>query len=326
MTNANQHVVFGTGPLGLAVMDVLVAQGKEVTLVNRSGTIGEATARGVNVVRADVTVPQEVTAVSRNAAVVYLCAMPPYTQWPTLFPPLVNGVLAGVAATNATLVYGDNLYMYGPNPNGGRISEDLPDAATGHKGRTRAAMAQTLLDAHAAGKLRVAIGRAPDFYGPRALNATFGERFWQSVLAGKTPNLIGDLDQPHTYTFIRDFARGLVTLGAHEAALGQAWHVPSAPTITTRQWLALVETELGTTIKPRVANKAMLTMLGWFNPLIREIKEMYPSFANPYIVDHSRFAATFGGEPTSHQTAIRETLAWFQQRTASSHSVSVGQH
>ena len=32
------HVVFGTGPVGLAVMRELHAQGKRVRLVNRSGT------------------------------------------------------------------------------------------------------------------------------------------------------------------------------------------------------------------------------------------------------------------------------------------------
>ncbi len=32
------HVVFGTGPVGLAVMRELLGQGKRVRLVNRSGT------------------------------------------------------------------------------------------------------------------------------------------------------------------------------------------------------------------------------------------------------------------------------------------------
>jgi hypothetical protein len=34
-TNSELHVVFGTGPVGLAVMAALVAQGKRVRLVNR---------------------------------------------------------------------------------------------------------------------------------------------------------------------------------------------------------------------------------------------------------------------------------------------------
>ena len=35
--NEGLHVVFGTGPVGLAVMDDLVRKGKRVRMVNRSG-------------------------------------------------------------------------------------------------------------------------------------------------------------------------------------------------------------------------------------------------------------------------------------------------
>lgn len=322
-TNPPKHVIFGTGPLGLAVMDALVAQGQAVTLVNRSGRVAEALPDGVQVVKANAAVAHEVQAVCRSAAVAYLCAMPPYTAWPAQFPPLIAGVLEGIAATSARLVYGDNLYMYGPNP-GGRIHEELPSAATGPKGRTRAAMAAQLLEAHAAGRIQVAIGRAPDFFGPRVLNATFGERFFNAVLAQKSPDLIGKLDQPHTYTFIRDYASALVTLGQRDAALGKVWHVPSAATVTTGQMLALFAESLGTSIKPRIANLAMLTVLGWFSPMLREIKEMYPSFANPYVVDHSRFAASFGANPTPHVAAVRETVDWYRQRSASQNVLAAG--
>ncbi len=318
-----KHVIFGTGPLGLAVMDVLVAEGKAVTLVNRSGRISEALPAGVQVVKANAVNPAEVQAVCQGATVAYLCAMPPYTQWPALFPPLINGVLEGIAATSARLVYGDNLYMYGPNP-GGPLREDLPNAATGPKGRTRAALAAQLLAAHAAGRIQVAIGRAPDFFGPRTLNATFGERFFAAALAHKKPDLIGKLDQPHTYTFIRDFASALVTLGQRDAALGQVWHVPSAATVTTGEMVGLFARELGAPLTPRLANLAMLTVLGWFNPMLRELKEMYPSFANPYVVDHSRFAASFGASPTPHAEAVRATVAWYRQHAVAASQRVVG--
>ncbi|HYF63348.1 MAG TPA: NAD-dependent epimerase/dehydratase family protein [Herpetosiphonaceae bacterium] len=308
------QVIFGTGPLGLAVMDELAARQQTVVLLNRSGTINEALPAGVSVRAADATDPRQVAAACAGAEAAYLCAMPPYTAWPEQFPPLIKGVIGGLAGGDTKLIYGDNLYMYGPKVAGGRLHEGLPDAATGPKGRTRAAMARLLLDAHAAGRIRVALGRAPDFYGPRVVNSTFGGMFVNAALAGKAPNLIGRLDQPHTYAFIRDFARGLVTLGRHERALGRAWHIPSAPTLTTGQLVGLFAAELGAPIKPRMAGKAMLTALGWFNPLIREIKEMYDSFANPYVVDHGQFAAEFGAAPTPHQAAVAETLAWSARR------------
>jgi predicted dinucleotide-binding enzyme len=36
--NQDLHVIFGTGPVGLAVMDELLSQGKPVRMVNRRGT------------------------------------------------------------------------------------------------------------------------------------------------------------------------------------------------------------------------------------------------------------------------------------------------
>ena len=59
----------------------------------------------------------------------------------------------------------ENLYGYGPT--GGRpMTEGRPLAATAVKGRTRAAMTAELLAATEAGRVRLAIGRASDFFGP----------------------------------------------------------------------------------------------------------------------------------------------------------------
>jgi len=116
----------------------------------------------------------------------------------------------------------------------GPMTEELPHAAMTRKGRTRAQMSEALLAAHRAGKVRVAIGRASDFYGPGVLDSALGERVFSPALAGKSASMPGDLSQPHTYTFIDDFGTALVNLGERDEALGQVWHVPNAPTVTTR--------------------------------------------------------------------------------------------
>ena len=76
-----------------------------------------------------------------------------------------RGVLAAAERTGALLVTLENLYGYGPT-GGGPITEDLPLAADTVKGRTRAAMSRELLAAADAGRVRIAIGRASDFFGP----------------------------------------------------------------------------------------------------------------------------------------------------------------
>lgn len=313
--NCENNVVLGTGPVGLAVMDELVARGRQVILVNRSGRVDETLPTGVQIVAGDVTDPDFVAQIASGADVVFHCAQPGYANWPALFPPINNGILEGVARTHARLVVTDNLYMYGPT-NGAPLREDLPYAATGPKGRTRAEMATQFLDAHHNGRIQVTIGRASDFYGPRVLGSAVGEVIFEPALQGKTANALGNPDLPHTYTYIKDFARALVTLSEYAEAFGQAWHVPSAPAISTRAFVDLVAAEVGQPVKLRTAGKLTLTVLGVFVPEMREFKEMLYEFDEPFVVDHGRYRQQFGNGVTPHAIAIGETVAWYRQHLA----------
>lgn len=312
MDNTELHVVFGTGPLGMAVARKLASQGKRVRMVNRSGR-GTRPA-GVEIAQADVTSHEDARRACAGASVVYNCTNAPYTQWPQTFPLLMAGVIEGAASVGAKLIVGDNLYMYGPVR--GPISEDLPYAATGRKGLTRARMARMALDAHNAGRVRVAIGRASDFYGPGVLDSAMGQRVFENILRGMPADLLGDIDAPHSYTYIEDFADGLATLGERDEALGQVWHLPTAQTLTTRQFVQMVFQEADLPVKLRVAPRPLISIMALFNPIIQEIKEMLYEFEEPFVLDHSKFERAFGSNPTPHAEAIRQTLGWYRQRLA----------
>ena len=71
-------------------------------------------------------------------------------------------------------------------------------------------MATELLAAHQAGSVEVAIGRASDYFGPRGgAQSNLGDRLFPAALAGKTASVLGDPDQPHTYSYIPDIGEGL---------------------------------------------------------------------------------------------------------------------
>lgn len=311
------HVVLGAGALGQAVARQLVAGGKRVRLVSRSGrapfgpSLQDSAPHGLEHVPADVTDPARLREALSGAGVVFHCAQPPYTQWNERFLPMTEAILAASADAGAKLIMGDNLYMYGPVTT--PMTEDLPDLATSSKGRTRARMAQALLEAHRQGRVRVAIGRAADFFGPGVRDSYVGRSLFEAALAGKRFGALHDLDAPHTFTFIDDFARGLVTLSEREEALGHAWHVPSAPTISTRQFVTMVYEQAGNPPRFQVANRPLVSFLGLFNPMMRELKEMLYQFDAPFRMDHSRFEKHFGGEPTPHAEAIRQTLDWYRK-------------
>jgi nucleoside-diphosphate-sugar epimerase len=303
------HVVFGTGPVGLAIMDELVSKGKRVRMVNRSGRADVA--EGVEVVGADAADTTFTREVSAGASVVYFALNPPYDKWPELFPGLQAGVVEGAASAGAKLIAVENLYMYGST--GGRpLTEDLPYAANTRKGKVRARMSRELMEANASGKVRVAIGRASDFFGPRVLASAAGEQVFGRAVAGKSAQVAGDPDQPHTYTYAPDIGRGLVILGEREEALGRVWHLPSPETVTTRRFVETIFEEVGKPARVQAAPKILLRAMGLFNPPLRETIEMLYEFEEPFVVDHSAFERAFGIRATPLREAIKETVRWYR--------------
>lgn len=311
-----KSIILGTGPLGLHIMQVLSEKGEWVTLVNRSGNVDQKLPENVEVVAGDATDSSVVLRICKGADKVFHCAMPAYTEWAEKFPALTQGILEGVKPTGAKLIYCDNLYMYG-DTQGGELNENLPDKATGHKGKVRAAMAKSLMEAHKKGEVQVVIGRGSDFFGPNVINAALGGPFFEAALSGKPANLLGNVDLPHTFTYIKDFAKALVTLSENDHAFGQVWHIPNAPTTTTRQLVNLVEKEIGQSIKVRAAKRFMVGLLGLFNPILKEMKEMMYEWEQPYVVNHGKFERAFGMDFTPHEVAIEETVAWYRQRQKS---------
>jgi nucleoside-diphosphate-sugar epimerase len=313
MRTQELHVVFGVGGLGRAVVEELVRRGRRVRAVNRSGAADLPD--GVETVRADASDPRAAAQAARGATVIYQCAQPDYTRWPEEFPQLQASILDAAAAAGARLIIGDNLYMYGAAS--GPLTEDTPYAPISRKGRVRAQMAEEALAAHRSGKVRVALGRASNFYGPHCgAQGWFNDRVVPPLLAGKTVSLLGNPDLPHTFSYIEDFGAGLVVLGEHDEALGQAWHIPNARTRTPRQVLTAFFEQAGR--PPKIGRTPTLAVraLGLFNPLIREVSEMLYEFEEPFVVDHGKFVRTFGNIATAEAEAIRRTLNWYQGQPA----------
>jgi nucleoside-diphosphate-sugar epimerase len=308
--NTNElHVIFGTGPVGKSIMTELLRRGKSVRMVNRRGKTDVPAA--VEMVAGNASDPDFTKQAAKGASVVYNCTNPPYTQWPELFPALNTAVLEGAAANNAKLVVMDNVYMYG-STHGKPMTEELPYAATTRKGITRAKMAREILETHKAGKVRAVIGRASDFFGAGVLDSTAGERMFSPAISGKPVQMIGNVDLPHTYTYMPDIGRALVMLAEHDAALGQAWHLPSPQTVTSRQFVEMIAAEAGTQPRIQVAPHLLIKGMALFMPMMREIEEMWYEFDETFILNDSKFKRTFGDCATPLPEAIRTTVQWFK--------------
>jgi nucleoside-diphosphate-sugar epimerase len=306
------HVVFGaTGGIGGAVVAELLRRGENVRAVSRGGGAPE----GAEGVAADASDAREAAAAARGAEVVYHCVNPPYTRWPELLPPVTRSILGAAESSGAKLVYADNLYAYGPVD--GPLREDLPAVAEGPKGRTRIELAAELVAAHGSGRVRVTIGRASDYYGPGGTNSTSGETVFGRVLAGKRPQWTGKLDVPHTFHYLADIARGLVTLAERPEADGEVWHLPAAAPLTAQEFFDLVFQAAGrpTPAKASIAGPAVLAVGGVVSPMLRELRETAYQFRRPFVIDSSKFEGAFGRlETTAHPEAVARTVEWFRSR------------
>jgi nucleoside-diphosphate-sugar epimerase len=176
-------------------------------------------------------------------------------------------------------------------------------------------MARELQAAHAAGKVQVAIGRASDYFGPRGgAQSMLGDRVIPAALAGKTATVLGDPDQPHTYTYLPDIGEGLAVLGEHPDAPGEVWHLPNDPdTRTTRQLVDAIYRLAGQPkTKLRSTPALLLRALGVTNPTVRELLELQYEFQEPFIVDSTKIAAKLEVHATPLDQALADTLATYR--------------
>ena len=317
MSARDLHVVFGTAALGQAIMRRLVAAGQSVRMVSRSGAlvspgVGPVTPPpGVELLAADAADLTAARVASEGATVLYHTAAPDDARWTELYPQIQRGMIAAAAATGARLVSAEGIHAYGPVD--GPITEDCPYAATTSRDQLRAAMSDQLMAAHAAGKIAAVIARAPDFYGPQATTTTvYGEHVFYPAIAGKKVTVMGALDLPHTFIYVDDFARGMITLGARPDAMGQVWHLPCAPTLTQRQLLTLIFETAGK--QPNLAGSSawLLKLAGPFAPAMRDRSDHLYQWDRPLRFDHSKYARAFGAPVTAHERAVAATVAWFQ--------------
>jgi len=251
--------------------------------------------------------------VCRGAGVVYNVVNPPFTRWREAFPAAIDGVLAGAEAAGARMVFVDDTWMYGRVD--GPMTEDLPSRPVSDKGVLRAWLAEKVLAAHAAGRVRTVIGRAPELYGP-AVESVLGRNVFGAALSGRSAVWVGAMDQPLAPMFVDDFAHGLADLGEADEALGSIWHLPTPEPTTARDFFALISAAAGRPLRVRRLGQRAVRALGTVWPVARDGAQVLYQFRQPHVVDASRYQAIFGrGMVTPYDQGIKLTLDWY--RTAS---------
>jgi len=302
MTNS-LHVVFGAGQIGTRVANLLLARGHRVRMVSRNPT----PPAGVERLPGDAREPTFAATAARGAAVVYDCMNPMYQHWRRDLLTLGKSSLHAARANHAALVALDCLYMYGAPA--GPMTESTPVRPCSKKGVLRAQLAELRLSALERGELRVAIARASDFFGTGLTSSWWSPRLFNRVFAGKPGEILGDPDQPHSYTYADDVARALVELGCADDAAG-VWHVPTVAAESTRQLGVRLGRALGTPIEMARMSPLLLRALGIVAPFMRQLPELAYQWEQPFIIDDRKFRNRFQLAPTPIEQQVAEVAAW----------------
>jgi nucleoside-diphosphate-sugar epimerase len=303
--------IFGYGPVGQATAARLLAEGREVIVAQRRAP--PDLPKGATFAPTDALDRDTVVKAVREAGQFVVTIGLPYSGvlWRDVWPKAIANFVAACKATSARMVFIDDLYMYGPQTR--PLVETMPLSDTGLKPAARSAVTRIWMAAAAAGEARVAALRAPDFYGPGVGNSFLGDTSIGKLAQRKAAVFVGSPDVLHDYAYVPDIARATTTLlAAPDSAFGQAWHMPCAPTRTTRDILQIAAEALDVKLRISALPAWMLGPGAMFSPFLRELKEMRFQWDRPYQVDASRFEAAFWSDVTPFETGVPATARAFR--------------
>lgn len=303
--------LFGAaGAIGRSIAAAISAQGQPYRVVGRDaarlqqsfGTDARAEIRTW-----DPDSPASVVAAAQGiVTLIYLVGVD-YTRF-ELHPELMRKTLDGAiqAGVQQVLLIG-TVYPYG-RPLEMPISEDHPRHPHTFKGRMRKAQEDLLMQAHAQGRIRAAVLRLPDFYGP-GVQASFLHGAIVAAAQGGMADMIGPLDRPHEFVFVPDVGPVVARLIAHPDACGRIWHLGGAGVTSQRALLAELERQCGRTVKTRVVGKTLLRLIGLFNPWMRELVEMHYLLTQPVIMDDTALQRLIGPvSKTPYEEGLRQSV------------------
>jgi nucleoside-diphosphate-sugar epimerase len=300
------HVVLGSGFVGRNLARLLANSDKNVILVSRSGKALDQI--NVSSVKGDASSLENLMSITTKPEVVYNCVNPThYHKWESEWPPITKAINDYVIKTESVLVTCSNLYAYGPVNE--VMTEDLPLNANWTNGRVRAEMWQEVKELHDAKKLRATEVRASD-YICASDQSRMGDRVVPNLLKGKKIQLLGAMDQPHTWTDPEDVANLMMVIGQDERAWGKPWHVPSNEPKTQLEVVEEIARALGVA-KPKVSSipLAMQKLIGLFNPVVKELINSNYQFEKPFIMSDQKTRNTFGISPKKWEKVIQDLIA-----------------
>lgn len=325
----NTLILGATGSIGYAVTANLLARQLPVTILVRHRAKAQALFPNqptLTIVEGDVQNATLLNQLAVGKDFIFHGINYPYNQWFGNMDAATQKVIEAAAQSQATVIFPGNVYNFGnvriP------IREDSLSNPCTRKGQLRVEIEAMLEQAANTGKCKVLTVRLPDFWGPNVLNEGIKPIF-VNALTGKALPWLMNADIPHQSVYTKDAAEIIVWLMLRETDLApglspekqerredayQVWNYGGTTVPSMRAWFGEISALTRNPLKVRVYSRFLISTLGIFMPILRELKEMLYLYENTVLLDDTNVLALFPDfRPTPMKQALTETLTWFAE-------------
>jgi nucleoside-diphosphate-sugar epimerase len=265
---------------------------------------------GDELVKADLLNASQVSEAVKGSEIVFLVAGVTYKTaiWKHDWPIIMRNTLDACIAHGAKLVFFDNMYALDP-AQVVHLTEETPLNPQSEKGKVRKQILEMLWKEVKSGKLKAIVARAADFYGPGANNSVLNELVINRMKAGKNPQWLYSGDKKHSFTYIPDAGKATAFLALQESAWNQTWNLPTDPSYPSgTEITSILNSLLSKNAKLQVMSSMMISLLGFFIPVLKEVKELRYQSDQDYCLDSSKIEKAYGLKPTPIEKGLKECI------------------
>jgi nucleoside-diphosphate-sugar epimerase len=314
-------VTGGTGFVGSHLVEALLNQGADVTILARSpDKAARLTARGVQLVSGNLHDAAGLQRAARDQDVVYHVAGVVAARHEAEFlranrDGTMNVLKAAQDAGTPRFVLVSSLAAGGPSPRGAPLSGDEPPHPVTAYGRSKLAAEQVVRSA----TIPWTIVRPPIVYGPRDREVL---KVFRLARLGLAP-VLGSGDQELCAVHAADLAGALIAASATPAASGRTYNACHPEVFTSRLFGIAVGAAMGRSVLsitvPRAAGRAVLSVTETLARLTGQVTILTSDKANEF------FQPAWTGDPlpltrdTGWQatydlrSGLADTYRWYRQ-------------
>lgn len=308
----NKVTVLGiNGHVGHHAAKAFAAAGWEVTGFGRSN---RNPVPGVRFIAGDANDVAAMRAAIGDSAVVVNALNLPYDQWDKgRMERLYAGVVEAMGTDGKTMLFPGNIYNCDPAHR--VVTPDLEQAPPTPRGAIRVRVERMLEAAARSGALKVVTLRAGDFYGPESSGDWFDLVILREASKARAA-ILGEKGVGHGWAYLPDLGRAFVALAEHRAELGvyENFHF-AGHYVTPEEMAAAIASAAPVPLRTSKFPWLLMTLLGFANPVMREVAKMGYLWQRPMELRDTRLAAILGEDfDTPFETAVERTVAAFFAR------------